>query len=59
MLEEDRARPGRRLWLLVPLTALWANLHAGFIAWCVTLAVLVAVCAARREWTAACAATAC
>jgi hypothetical protein len=50
MLEEDRARPGWRLWLLVPLTALWTNLHAGFIAWCATLAVVVAVSAAGREW---------
>jgi hypothetical protein len=51
VLDRDRARPGRTLWLLVPLTALWANLHAGFIAWCVTLAALVAVSAAGREWT--------
>ncbi len=49
-LERDRAAPARRVWLLVPLTALWANLHAGFIAWGVTLAVLVAVSAAGREW---------
>jgi hypothetical protein len=65
MLEADHVRPGWRLWLLVPLTALWTNLHAGFIAWCATLAVLVAVSVAGREWqrarryavlTAACAA---
>jgi hypothetical protein len=30
---------GRRLWLLVPLTALWANLHAGFIFGIVLVAV--------------------
>ena len=50
VLERDRVHPGRRLWLLVPLTALWTNLHAGFLAWFVTLAALVAVEAAGREW---------
>jgi hypothetical protein len=50
VVERDCARPGRLLWLLVPLTALWANLHAGFIAWGVTLALLVGVSAAGREW---------
>jgi hypothetical protein len=50
VVERDRARPGRALWLLVPMTALWTNLHAGFIAWCVTLAILVAVYVAGREW---------
>ena len=39
VVERDYAR-GRLLWLLVPLTALWANLHARFIAWGVTLGVL-------------------
>jgi hypothetical protein len=53
MLEEDQVRPGGRLWLLIPLTALWTNLHAGFVAWCVTLLVLVAVSAAGRDWSAA------
>jgi hypothetical protein len=52
ILERDRARPGPRLWLLVPLTALWTNLHAGFAAWCVTLGLLVAVQATQREWAA-------
>ncbi|HEX5430592.1 MAG TPA: hypothetical protein VFW83_01395 [Bryobacteraceae bacterium] len=32
MVEADRERPSRRIWLLVPLTALWANLHGGFLA---------------------------
>jgi hypothetical protein len=50
MLERDRTRPGPALWLLIPLTALWANLHAGFVAWCVTPAALAAVCALERDW---------
>ena len=35
-----------RLWLLVPLTALWVNLHGGFVAWLGTLGLLVIFCAA-------------
>jgi hypothetical protein len=50
LLSEDRARPGPLLWLLVPLTALWVNLHAGFVAWLATLGLLVIFCAARRDW---------
>jgi hypothetical protein len=50
VLERDRARPGWALWMLIPLTALWANLHAGFIAWCATPALLAAVCASGRQW---------
>jgi hypothetical protein len=30
MIERDRQNASRRLWLLIPLAALWANLHAGF-----------------------------
>jgi|SRR5271157_919179 len=30
IIEEDRRRPGWRVWTLLPLAALWANLHAGF-----------------------------
>ncbi|MCX6632785.1 MAG: hypothetical protein NTW28_34730, partial [Candidatus Solibacter sp.] len=40
ILAEDRARRGPLLWLLVPLTALWVNLHAGFVAWLATLVLL-------------------
>jgi len=50
LLAEDRARPAPRLWLLVPLTAIWTNLHAGFIAWLATLGLLLLVCAAKRDW---------
>ena len=32
MIEMDRQRPSRRIWLLVPLTAVWTNLHGGFLA---------------------------
>lgn len=33
-------RGGRRVWLLIPLAALWTNLHGGFVALLVTLGVL-------------------
>jgi hypothetical protein len=50
-LAEDRSRRGPRLWLLVPLTALWVNLHAGFVAWLATLGLLLAVCTVQRDWS--------
>jgi len=31
MLEADRQRASRRIWLLVPITAVWTNLHGGFL----------------------------
>jgi hypothetical protein len=51
-LDEDRQTPGRRLWLLVPLSALWANLHGGFVSWLAILGLLAVVCAAERNWAA-------
>jgi hypothetical protein len=40
MIEADERRPGWRIWLLVPLTALWTNLHGGFIAGLALLGLL-------------------
>lgn len=42
ILERDRASGGRWAWLLVPLSAIWVNLHGGFFALPVTLALLSA-----------------
>lgn len=42
-LDEDRRRAGRRVWALVPLCALWANVHGAFIALPATLALCAAV----------------
>ena len=50
LLCEDRVRRRRLLWLLVPLTALWVNLHAGFVAWLATLGLLVLLSAGERDW---------
>ena len=51
LLCEDRVRRRRLLWLLVPLTALWVNLHAGFVAWLATLGLLVLLTAGERDWS--------
>lgn len=32
MIEGDRMRPSRSIWWLVPMTAVWTNLHGGFLA---------------------------
>lgn len=47
VVDEDRRRPGRRLWALVPLCAVWANLHGGFV---VLPATLVLCAAVDRSW---------
>lgn len=36
-IEADRRKPGRSIWLLAPLAALWANLHGGWPALIVLL----------------------
>ena len=52
VLDEDRRRPSALVWSLVPLAALWANLHGGFVAWLGTLGVLLAATACERNWAA-------
>ena len=42
LIDSDRRRRTPRLWLLVPLTVLWVNLHGGFVALVVSL-VIVAI----------------
>lgn len=42
IVERDRRKPGWAVWLLVPLSAVWVNLHGGFFALPVSLAALVA-----------------
>jgi len=41
IVEADRRRPTRALWLLVPITVLWTNLHGGFGVFLACLALLV------------------
>ena len=47
LLAEDRRRHSPRVWALVPLAALWANLHGGFVAWLAVLALAAATAAAE------------
>jgi hypothetical protein len=49
MLDEDRRNPGGAVWLLVPFTALWANLHGGFVCGLAILGLLVAIAALSRN----------
>jgi len=39
LLEADRRNPGRSVWWLVPLTAVWTNVHGGFVAALVTVGI--------------------
>jgi hypothetical protein len=41
LIEVDRRNHTRFLWLLVPLTAVWANMHGGFLVLLACLALLV------------------
>jgi len=42
VLEADRRARTRWLWALIPVTALWTNLHGGFVIFLACIAVLVA-----------------
>ena len=41
LIDAELVRPTRRLWFLVPLTILWANLHGGFLALIACLGAVV------------------
>ena len=41
VVEADRRRNTRWLWALIPVTALWTNLHGGFVIFLACLALLV------------------
>jgi hypothetical protein len=56
VIDEDRKRPGRLVWGLPLLCALWVNLHGGFVA---LPATLVLCAAADRSWRYARVALAC
>jgi len=50
ILDKDGLSSGRRAWWLIPLTAVWANLHAGFVAVFLPLALLAAIALAQRHF---------
>jgi hypothetical protein len=58
MIDRDRRRPGRWVWALAPLCAVWTNLHGGFVALPATLALCALVERSARygRLAAACAA---
>lgn len=45
LLEADRRRNTPWLWTLIPATALWTNLHGGFVIFLACIALLVLACA--------------
>jgi hypothetical protein len=50
LVEADRRQNTRWLWALVPLTAVWTNLHGGFLVFLVLLALLVAGNSVEALW---------
>jgi hypothetical protein len=50
LLEADRRRPSRRVWLLVPLVVVWVNTHGGFALLLITLAIFAAGSAIEQLW---------
>jgi hypothetical protein len=57
VLDRDRDNPTRSVWLLIPLTALWTNLHGGFLLMIAITGLLAGGTALeaflfeRRQWT--------
>lgn len=44
VIEADRRRNTLWLWILIPVTALWTNLHGGFVVLLACISVLLAAC---------------
>jgi hypothetical protein len=42
IIEADRRNPSGRIWLLIPLSVLWANLHGGFLSLVASLGLVAA-----------------
>ena len=53
LIDADRARPSRYIWTLVPLAALWVNLHGGFISLVACLVIVAAGSALEGAWATA------
>ena len=50
LLEADRRQPSKRVWLLIPMVAVWVNLHGGFVAALVTVGVFAAGVSLEQLW---------
>ena len=53
MIDADAKQPSRLIWWLVPLSALWANLHGGFAGFLATLVVLAVGSVLEFSWKTA------
>jgi hypothetical protein len=52
LIASDRKSPSWRIWLVVPIMLLWANMHSGFPAGLALLGLLVAGSVLSRDWNA-------
>ncbi|MEZ5392755.1 MAG: hypothetical protein R2724_07730 [Bryobacterales bacterium] len=52
LLEADRRNPSKRVWLLIPIIAVWVNLHGGFVAGVVTVGVYGVGVTLEQLWAA-------
>src|SRR6266852_2299386 len=53
LIDRDRRRPSARIWLLVPITVVWVNLHGGFVALLASLGIVAVGSALEGAWAAA------
>jgi hypothetical protein len=53
LLERDRRHSDRVVWTLVPVTAVWTNLHGGFLALIACIGLLVVAELISRNWNGA------
>ena len=53
LLESDRRSPSRRIYWLVPIGIVWTNLHGGFVALLVTLAIYMVGTSVEQVWESA------
>lgn len=52
LLEADRRRPSKRVYLMAPLVMLWTNVHGGFVAALVTIGIYLAGVSIEQLWAA-------
>lgn len=52
MLEADRRTPSARIWLLVPLTVVWVNVHGGFLSMVACLVLAAVGSFLAKNWEA-------
>jgi hypothetical protein len=53
LIDQDRQRPSARIWMLVPITVVWVNMHGGFLALLVSLGIVAVGSALEGAWTVA------